>query len=291
MALGIGSLVLIALAAGYFILNFYKHKEALHRAIGKAIITLFAVVTSTAFSIVAIQVFEYNVYLSFVVSMLFVICVGYAAGNFYRVYTIWNTILTGILGAILGMRFGMTLYLSSKVIFIADVLLIMILFLLLKIVEWQSSVIRPHKRTKTPRTKKTNVQTVVGLSVIYSLFVCSMGILLFVQKDTISLGQIGQTQSQEARYDEVNDLQTARIELNAGGFNPKQISFKKSIMIKAVFVVSVSSDVGMTLVSNDLHINAPLKSGENVFLLNNPQPGTYAYSVGSKSIQGTFTVK
>ncbi|OPH51978.1 hypothetical protein BC351_33895 [Paenibacillus ferrarius] len=285
MALSIGSLVLIGLGLSYFLINLYKWNAALSKLAGKTIITLLAAIAGLSVGMLSIQMFAYQVYLSLSLSIFLMLVLGYMAGRLWGVYAIWNTVLTGILGAIVGVRCGMIFYLSGKVMFVTDVIVMILLFLLLKGMEWQAGL------SSQTKSSKTNLLSARLATLCLSVIVAGAAIALLVQKDQIVVGQIGQKETQEAVYEESNDLQTIRIELNAGGFNPKNVNFKKATMIKAVFVVSALSDEGLKLKSTDLHIDAVLKKGDNVFLLNNPQPGTYTYTVGDQKATGTFTIK
>lgn len=89
---------------------------------------------------------------------------------------------------------------------------------------------------------------------------------------------------------EGNDLQVATIDVTASGFVPKVTEFKAGSMIKAVFHVKPNAGTDLKLVSKELNFSKDLVPGDNIFLLNNPQPGTYEIQVGPKAYKGAFTV-
>jgi hypothetical protein len=87
------------------------------------------------------------------------------------------------------------------------------------------------------------------------------------------------------------DYTKIKIEVTAAGFSPKNSELETGSMLKAVFSVDKATGSDLRLISKDLNIEAPLKPGDNIFLLNNPQPGVYEFQIGGTSYTGTFTVR
>lgn len=115
--------------------------------------------------------------------------------------------------------------------------------------------------------------------------------VMFTAINQIHIGAIGAPASQIAVFDEENDLQIASIDVTSSGMIPVNTEFKANTMIKAVFNVKSNAGTDLKLVSKDLNFSADLKPGENMFLLNNPQPGTYEIVEPGKAFKSTFTVK
>ncbi|MCD9026508.1 cupredoxin domain-containing protein [Cohnella silvisoli] len=290
MLLNIGSLIMIVLATGYSLFILHRRKDLMSTRAGKFDATLLAVIAGLAMGIVAVQTLEYNQPQAMGVAVPLAAVLGYFAGKrFSHLFSI-HSALTGCLSAYAGIVFGMRFFASDNVVFATDVVFIVFLFLFLRSVEWQSNV-EHNKKTQVKRKKKHSDKSGYATVVMYGIGTAALATVIWLWGNSVPIGQIGQPQSQQSEYDEENDLQVAVIEVNAAGFSPLNTNFNKGGMIKAVFHVSSYAKANLTLVSADLNVNAQLKQGDNVFLFNNPQPGTYKFIVGEETSLCTFTVK
>ncbi|WP_187274468.1 MFS transporter, partial [Paenibacillus sp. N3.4] len=247
---------------------------------------------AAAIGVVLAQVYELTITLPILIASLFAFGTGFFAGKSYSFQAAWNGALVGIMGAMAGVLFGVMLLASNKVILIASTAFLIFMFLTQKWIEWQSN--RIEKKTKPVKGGKNQPKAATVTykgTIILAAVVVVFGAGILIQKNQIKVGLIGQPQTQTATIDEKNDLQVATVQVTRSGLSPKNTDFLPKQMIKAVINVEESAGTGLKLKSPVLGIDANLNKGENVFLMNNPQPGTYTYTVEPGGFKGTFTVK
>ncbi|MCZ8517111.1 cupredoxin domain-containing protein [Paenibacillus filicis] len=186
----------------------------------------------------------------------------------------------------LGTVIGSLLFRTNLVLMVTDIAFILIVFLVQKTGERlidRAAVKKPAKVSG----KQTRYIGTAMLTAAVLIFACGIAL----QKNQIAAGSIGQPQSQKAAMDEENDLQLATIEINASGFSPKNTELRSGSMVKAIVNVKSNAGTGLKLVSKELNLSADLKAGQNMFLINNPQPGIYELILEPKHLKSTLTVK
>jgi len=77
--------------------------------------------------------------------------------------------------------------------------------------------------------------------------------------------------------DEENGLQTVLIRVGKDGYQPSVLELKAHMMTKLNFRLETDASGMDRLLSPDLNFEATLKTGDNYFLIGNPQPGTYRF--------------
>ncbi|MDR0270545.1 hypothetical protein [Paenibacillus sp.] len=286
MLLNIGSFVLIILITGYHVYFSFHKKGLLTTSAGMSVSSVFAVLTGLAFGVASSQTFDFGLSLSVMISVMFAVIAGFALGISFGWQSAINGILSGSVGAMLGAVIGRLFFTSKSVVLVAVVLFILCSFIVQKIGD---SLIR-RSQPKTKKAKLAAQKPTYISSILLASCVVICGEYLLLQQDQISIGAIGQPQSQIAVIDEENDLQVATIDVSAAGMTPKSTEFKAFTMIKAIINVKPDAGTDLKIISKDLNISAELSAGQNIFLLNNPQPGTYEIEIPSKNYKGTFTV-
>lgn len=134
--------------------------------------------------------------------------------------------------------------------------------------------------------KTSNYRTVlVGAIIVIVILV------LAINFKQMKVWVTGQPQTQTARLEQHNNLQVATIHVTSEGMEPRNTTLKAYTMLKLIFNVDSNLGNNIKLVSNDLKINVDLKSGKNTILLDDPQPGTFTYSIQPGNSSGTITVK
>ncbi|WP_165972438.1 cupredoxin domain-containing protein [Paenibacillus piri] len=284
MLLNLGSLILIVLMTGYHVYDGLRQKwESARNGFAPAV----ALFSGMAFGAVGAQTFDFDLTVTLSIAILFAIVAGFLGGIGFGLQTAVQGALAGSLGAMLGTLTGSLYYRSNNVVLVAAIAFIIISFLLQKLADRRrSNDSRRRNETATPLKKHAPAGTVI-LAICAAVSAAS----IMVEKDQIRVGSIGAPASQTAVFDEENDLQVASIDVSASGFTPAVTEFKAGTMIKAVFNVKPNSGTGLKLVSSDLNFSAELKPGQNIFLLNNPQPGTYELVEPNKAYKSMFTVK
>lgn len=229
---------------------------------------------------------------SVLITALFVLASGFLAGKTFSFQTAINGILAGCGGGLAGGLFGVLVFTSNKVILSATIAFLIFMFLTQKWIEWQSNRIeikrKPVKGSKNKTKPKTFSYT--G-SIILAAVIIAFGGGVWSQKNHIQTGIFGQPKTQLATVDENNDLQVAVIQVTRSGLSPKNTVFKSKQMIKAIVNLDGNAGAGLKLKSESLGIDADLTKGDNVFLMNNPLPGTYAFTIEPSGFQGSFTVE
>ncbi|MBB6669113.1 hypothetical protein [Cohnella nanjingensis] len=289
MILNLSSLAILALATAYLLLNLNKRRMQLSEAFGLTALHALAFVSAAAFGVVAVQAFEYRLYPALAAALIFACLVGAAGGRAFGRPAAVRAALNGCLGAIAAVAGGMTIFANGQVTFAADIVAILLLFLLQKAIDWRAgkgAAGAKGKKASGPAAKPSTAPTM-----LYAAVVIAAAAALLLGQDRIAVGQFGQPQLQQAVLDEDNNLQSATIELGATGFSPKNSEFATGAMAKVVIRVDRASDAGRKLICKSLDIEAPLKQGDNSFLLNHPQPGIYAFELDGGGYRGTFTVK
>ncbi|MFC5447542.1 hypothetical protein [Paenibacillus aestuarii] len=294
MLLQAGSLVLILLYTSYIIFYSYRRKELISKKMGAFTALAAAFMSSASAAIVAVMSFGDYLIVAVGVALLYAIAAGYVAGKSYSPMTAINGAITGLLGAGIGSLLGILLFGADRTVLIVDTVFIVVMFLFQKTMEWQSR--QPGIQAQSKPAKKNKQKLVVQKAsyistVILSVICFIFGFGVLIGKNHIHIGQIGKPQSQMAAIDEKNDMQVATIQLSHAGISPPNTDFKAKQMMKVIVKVEPNAETGLKLISDVLGIKADLKNGDNMFLMNNPQPGTYAYTVEPGGYKGTFTVK
>ncbi len=203
-----------------------------------------------------------------------------------------NAAITGWLGAGAGLFAGTRFYASDTVAIGIDVAFVALAFLLQKTAEkYAPTAEKPAKSAGKSATRGKSGTSGIAITALYAAAVLLIASALLTHADRTTAAKIGQASSAEAEYDAQNGLQTATVEVNGAGFNPRNIDFQPDVMVKLVFRVTSLDAEGMVFASEDLRLEAPLHKGDNIFMLKKPLPGVYGFSVGGKALQGTFTVK
>lgn len=286
--LSYGSLIVIAAITVYGL--YYNARRidvsaARTRALVGAVIAL---LSGAAFGLELAQAFHLRLIATAGIGLAFAAAVGCAAQWPLRRTSAARGILAGWLGAMAGSAAGTLLYANDRATLVAVVALIVCVYLLLRGGDWlaQRELLAAQPRKRTAAAKRKPQTALIALA---ALNLIAMTVLL-VERGEIESIQIGQPTSQTAVYDEQNDLQTATIEVTTAGFIPRNTVFKAGGMIKAVFHVETGS--GWTIQSPMLGVDPqPLKQGDNLFLINNPKPGTYEFTLGTGPKVCTFTVQ
>jgi hypothetical protein len=175
-------------------------------------------------------------------------------------------------------------FISNIAFLIVAILFIVFVYMMLR---WIDKLLVKEPVKKGKKIKKPSYGPTVGLAGCLAVLL----IIIAVNVNHISIGMFGQPQSQSAVIDEENDMQVATIHVTPSGPDPKNTIFKSQTMLKVVFNVDQSDNEKRTLISNDLHLNVPLKKGTNVILLDDPQKGQYHFSLLPGNTTGQFTVK
>jgi hypothetical protein len=286
MVLSIGSLVLAVLLTGYFLYSCYQRKEMFQGNDGTTSVSVFAALASFLFGMIASQAFDLDLRVLSGIAVLFAVLVGFVGGRMFGKQTVLREILLGAIGAIVGTVLGSLFFRSNVVVVIFDLLFVACVFLFQK---WVERLLR-KKPKKGKRAKGKVKQSASKGTIILAVFVVVVAGVFLLQSSQLPVGLIGQPKSQQVTPDEANDLQVAKIEVTGAGLAPQNTQLQSVSMLKAVINVQQSAGSGLKLVSKGLNFSADLKAGENVFLLNNPQPGTYDIVVEPKGYRGTFTV-
>ncbi|WP_282937311.1 hypothetical protein [Paenibacillus sp. RC67] len=281
MLLNLGSFLLIVLLSAYQIFSGFRGKGRKVRNISTSV---FSFLSALAFGAIAAQTFDWGISILLLISVVFAIVVGYMGGAAFGLQKAIQGALSGTLGAMLGTVAGSLFYKSNNVVLAAAIVFIVGSFLIQKIKERLDA---GRLKSKAATQKKPTYRGTVILAVCA---VMGAGVM-FTAINQIHIGAIGAPASQIAVFDEENDLQIASIDVTSSGMIPVNTEFKANTMIKAVFNVKSNAGTDLKLVSKDLNFSADLKPGENMFLLNNPQPGTYEIVEPGKAFKSTFTVK
>jgi hypothetical protein len=290
MLFNAGSLLLIGLIAIYQIYGGFRKKDAWSRTVGIRSGVASAVLSGLAFGSILAQAFDASLAVLLAGAAVFGAAAGAFGGLPFGVRAAVNGGLAGMIAAMPGTVLGGLFFGSGKVVLVTALLYIVCVFLLQRAADRFAGGHgnKAAKRSvQAPRTGKASFRSsyILGACAV----VCFAGIVLL--QDRLHLGAIGQPLAQQAVMDDANDLQVATIDVTGAGFAPKVTEFQSNAMIKVIFNVKASAGNGVTIVSKDLNFSADVKPGQNIFLLNNPQPGDYAIEVGSRGYAGTFTVK
>ncbi|MGZ4112678.1 MAG: hypothetical protein ACXVP5_09615 [Tumebacillaceae bacterium] len=287
MVLGIGSLVVAVLLAGYFLFTGYQRKEMFQGNDGATVVSVFAAVGSFLFGMIASQAFDLDLRELAGIAVVFAVLVGFVGSRLLGQPTVAiRGILLGALGAIVGTVLGSLFFRSNVVEVIFDLLFVGCVFLLQQWVERLS-----RKKPKKGKRAKGKVKRASNQgTIVLTVFVVVIAGVFLLQASQLPVGLIGQPKSQQVTPDEANDLQVAKIDVTGAGIAPQNTQLQSASMLKAIINVQQSAGSGLKLVSKGLNVSADLKAGENVFLLNNPQPGTYDIEVEPKGYRGTLTV-
>ncbi|MBP0723676.1 hypothetical protein J5Y03_00575 [Bacillus sp. RG28] len=287
--LKIGSILISILIICYSIYHIYQNKGKLSDSARK-IVSLLTCVSSLAMGFFIIQISNFNIWLSAIICLFVSIVSGILVGESDLKIKGLNQILSGFIGGTIGLVLGYMVFISDIAFLIVAILFIIFVYMILRWID-KLLVTEPQnkgkKGTKGKKIKKPSYGPTVGLGGGLILLL----IIIAVNVNHISIGMFGQPQSQNAVIDEVNDMQVATIHVTPSGPDPKNTIFKSQTMLKVVFNVDQSDNEKRTLISNDLHLNVPLKKGPNVILLDDPQKGEYHFSLLPGNTSGLFTVK
>ena len=285
MLLKMGSLLLVLLIVSYCIFHFHRNKEKMSKSIEWAS-SLVTGVSAAVFSFLLIQVSNFNLILTIVGALLFTLVSGFLSKSLFPEQNGVNEWLSGLVGTTLGATFGYMMFLSTKPILILDVVFILFIYLLLTFFDRQLKEDSKRKTGKKNIKQSSNVSTIM-LSTLLVIVLLVIGINI----KQIKMGVIGQPQNQTAAIEQDNNLQVATIHVTRAGIEPKNTTLKAYTMLKLIFDVEKELGNNIKFVSNDLKINADLKSGKNTILLDDPQAGNYTYTIQPGNYSGTITVR
>ncbi|TVX96508.1 hypothetical protein [Cohnella terricola] len=285
MLLAIGSIIMVVLAAGYSLIMPGRRHGGSTGVSGIGLSTLLAVLSGTAIGILSAQAVDYSKLLAMAIVVPVMAALGYWGGRKYSLRFAAHMVLIGSVSGYAGVIFGIGFFSANRVIFVTDVAFIVLLFIVLRLAEANTRTVR----TDRGRVKSSTVNRGAGFILMYGTGLTAMAIAITLWGNSVSVGQIGQPLTQLSEYDTEHDLQIAQVEIGAAGLSPANTDFTKGGMMKINFQVKASAGANLTLTSSDLNVDAPLQTGDNVFLFNNPLPGTYKFAVGDRVC--TFTVK
>ncbi|TVY10439.1 cupredoxin domain-containing protein [Paenibacillus cremeus] len=289
MLLPIGSFILIVLFASYFSFYFRQNKAILTSSVGRTATTVVAALSCFVLGAAAVQVLEFDLSRIATVAVVVAVLIGWLVGLPFGRVSLLNGALAGALGAIVGVT-GAGLFIQSNLVLLsADLVFIAAMFGLQKRLDRQLHQTFANGK-KSKQTASPSRSPYFSTGILFVCVIVAAGTFAG-QRHLIGAAQIGQAHTQKAAMDEENDMQVARIDLTANGLTPEHTQFKAGSMIKAIVNVKASAGEHLKLISKDLKFNADLKPGENMFVLNKPQPGTYEISVESKPWKATFTVE
>ncbi|OPA73912.1 hypothetical protein BVG16_26075 [Paenibacillus selenitireducens] len=286
MLLNYGSLTLVILITMYIVWHTYRMKGRLHHTAGSVICIIWSILTSVAFGIAVTQIFIYQLWPSLSATVAFAIIAGFGMGRPLGVRAGLHGIIGGITGGILGTIFGLKFFATDKIVFMTMIVFIVATYAIMKFMEKNISATNKITAKKKSAAKKPSY----AITMIFAIIALGLAGFVVIQKDNIGIGQIGQPNTQNAVMDEENDLQTATVRLTKIGFVPKNTDFVIKSMAKLIIEVEPEMGAGHQLISETLGINAPLVTGQNVFLFNNPHEGTFSYHVDTGEA-GSITVK
>ncbi|NBD25689.1 cupredoxin domain-containing protein [Paenibacillus glycinis] len=290
MLFNTGSLLLVGVIELYFIFIGFQKRSVWSKRTGTRMAAAVAVPGSFAFGTIMAQSYDLPLITLLAFAVLFGAAAGVLGGSPYGPRAATNGGLAGSIAGMLGTVLGSLFFGSGQVVLAAALTFVVIAFLALRIAERApGSGASPQKAAKGKPKAAIKASYRSAYVLAACAVVCFAGILLL--QDRLHLGAIGLPQTQTAVMDDENDLQVATIDVTGAGFAPKVTEFQANAMIKVIFNVKASAGNGLKIVSKDLNFSADVKPGQNIFLLNNPQPGDYAIEVGSKGYAGTFTVK
>lgn len=292
MLFNAGSLMLVALIASYTIYNGFQKKNSGSARTGMLAAAAYAISSGLAFGTIAALSFDLPLVALLALAVAFGLIAGALGGMPYGMPAAVRGGLLGTIAAMLGTVAGSLFFGTGKVVLVAALLFVGCVFLVQRAAERGAGTEARNggKKTATRRPaqeKRPSYRSACALGAIAVLGLA--GILLL--KDDLHMGAIGQPLKQTAAMDDENDMQVATIDVTGAGFAPKVTEFRAKTMIKVIFNVKASAGNGLSIVSKDLNFSADVKAGQNIFLLNNPQPGDYEIEVGGKQHLGTFTVK
>ncbi|WP_435169341.1 hypothetical protein [Paenibacillus glycanilyticus] len=282
MGLHIGSLLLVLVATVYLMIA-----GMANRTIAIALVFL----ASTALGFLLIETLDYKLRLSAVIAGVIATALGMAYIQKHGAITAANAAITGWLGAGIGLFGGSRFYVSDALMIGADIAFVILAFLMQKAAERYYRKAEEPAKQKGKAAVKTKRASGIPASAMYAAAVALFFSVLLSHADHSSAAKIGQTSTADAVYDADSGIQIATVEVNGAGFNPRNIIFQPDMMIKLVFHVSSLASGGMTFVSEDLNLEAPLHKGDNIFMLKKALPGVYGFTVQGSNVKGTFTVK
>ncbi|QHT59384.1 hypothetical protein GXP70_04970 [Paenibacillus lycopersici] len=304
MALYIGSLLLVLGATAYLMAAGIANRIT-------AIALMF--LASAALGFLLIETLDYRLGLAAGIAGLSATALGMAHIRRYGAATAVNAAVTGWLGAALGLFAGSRFYVTNAVMIGADIAFVALAFLLQKAAERysreaaepgkqtqpakqtepgkQTQPGKPANRRKEAARKAKRASSAVPASAMYAAAVAVLASVLLSHADSSNADRIGQASSADAVYDLDNGVQTATVEVNGAGFNPRNINLRSDVMVRLVFHVSSLAADDMTFVSKDLNLEAPLRKGDNIFMIKKALPGVYGFTVRGSNASGTFTVK
>ncbi|WP_165279961.1 cupredoxin domain-containing protein [Paenibacillus protaetiae] len=302
MLFNAGSLMMIGLIELYFnFIGFQKRSVRLKR-VGLRSAVLSAIAAGLAFGAVLAQSFDMPFIGLLSLAALFGAVAGASGGLAYGQHSSVNGGLAGLIAGLIGTVLGSLFFSSGTVVLITALLFVMLAFLIQRTADGASTATgtapagKPRARMASNTSgRRTAVLQVRKPSYRSSYVLAACAVVLFtsiiVLQDKLQLGEIGLPQMQVAVMDDENNMQVATIDVIGAGFAPKVTEFEANAMIKIVFNVKGSAGNGLKIVSSDLNFSADVKPGENIFLLNNPQPGNYTIEIDGKGKAGTFVVK
>lgn len=196
-----------------------------------------------------------------------------------------------VAGSCIGIAAGMTAYSTGKAMYVIDVAFIVLMFGLLRLRESR----KPQQQAKSRSSQAANPASHRSAAAAWCSIAALSCVLLLVLGSAIPVGQYGRQAAAAASYDSDNDLQEAQIVVSAAGITPERVDFKRGAMIKAIVVVKADAGSGLTLDAGSLGAGIALSKGENVIVLNNPQPGSYSLTVkggrfGDKGVGALFRI-
>ena len=285
MLLQIGSILLVILVTGYGMLYVHRNQKRIEVPMNGAALILVGLTTATM-GFLLMQISGNSVTLSIVLSLIYTIACGVLMGGVpYKVNGL-NQIIIGFIGATIGSVLGYMTFSSTTSFFVVVLLFLLLVYLILKIFDKQIAIQTSRKKSN----KKANKTSYTSSVILASGFIVLLAVILLSVKQ-INVGIIGQPQKAEAMLDEDNNLQMGTIHVTPSGLDPKSTELTAGTMAKVVVIVDDQQGENFHLVSNAFNLDAPLKKGENIILLDNPIKGQYDFIVYPGEYKGTFIVR
>ncbi|SFJ83518.1 Cupredoxin-like domain-containing protein [Paenibacillus sp. UNC496MF] len=306
MLFNAGSLLVVGLIELYFNVLGYRKRTVRPRRAGLRAALLSAVAAGLAFGAILAQSFDLRLAALLGFAALFGAVAGATSGAAYGPPSAVNGGLAGVLAGLAGTVLGSLFFGSGTVVLVTALLFAGCAFLIQRAADrapaergsaaagkarHRAAASQAGRRAKTGAAAAAAAKPSYRGSIVLGAGAVALFAGALLLQDRLQLGGIGQPTSQVAAMDDANDMQVATIDVTGAGFAPKVTEFQANAMIKVVFNVKASAGSGLKIVSKDLNFSADVKPGQNIFLLNNPQPGEYAIEVDGKGKAGTFTVK
>lgn len=112
-------------------------------------------------------------------------------------------------------------------------------------------------------------------------------ILLPLLAALIALGGFAVAQQKKA----ASDVQTAKVTINAEGFQPSSLNLKADIPAKITFLRTTNETCATSVVIPDYKVQKDLPLNQPVVVEITPKKGTFGFACGMHMLQGKLVVQ